>query len=144
MKKILLLSFAALLFAGNCHAQVETPPHAASTRTWTFGGLVWSDAIQIPACNKTDFKDSNTSPDCRSYAGGSETWYYYNWAYVKKNQNTLCPAPWRVPSEGDFGRGNLQSNVHIVFNPPRFPGIIYHGEFQAVGKVVGYWTTDTV
>jgi hypothetical protein len=32
-----------------------TPRYAASTQTWTFGEQIWSDAIHIPECNKTDF-----------------------------------------------------------------------------------------
>jgi hypothetical protein len=102
MKKILLLSFAALLIAGGCHAQVKTPPHAASTRTWTYGNQVWSDAIRMPECDKSDFILSNTSPDCRKKALGGGTWYYYNWSYVKVKASKLCPSPWRVPSLDDL------------------------------------------
>jgi uncharacterized protein (TIGR02145 family) len=82
-----------------------TPTYAASTQTWTFGSspLVWSDAIQIPNCNKTSFTNSTDDPQCRSYTDGeSNTWYYYNWAYVSTNAATLCPAPWRVPTREDF------------------------------------------
>jgi uncharacterized protein (TIGR02145 family) len=100
MKKFLLLSFAALLLAGNCPAQ--TPPHSASTQTWTFGNQVWSDAIQIPECNKTDFTESDETPDCLSYTFVETIRYYYNWSYVNANKNTLCPAPWRVPTLEDF------------------------------------------
>jgi hypothetical protein len=93
MKKILFLSFAALLIAGNCHAQVKTPPHAASTRTWTIGKQVWSDAIQMPNCK---------NPSCISFTYGLSTWYYYTWEFVKANAKTMCPAPWRVPTRVDL------------------------------------------
>jgi uncharacterized protein (TIGR02145 family) len=102
MKNIFLLSFAALLIAVGCNSCNSAPPHAASSQTWTFGDQTWSDAIWIPACNKSDFKESQTSPDCRSYTSGSSSSYYYNWPYVHANAKVLCPAPWRVPNESDY------------------------------------------
>jgi hypothetical protein len=103
MKKILLLSLAFLFITGRCNAQVKPPPHAASTKTWTFGSKTWSDAIRIPACDKASFTDSEDTPDCRSYAIGGETGYYYNWAYVDAKKRSMCPVPWRVPSADDAG-----------------------------------------
>jgi hypothetical protein len=81
-----------------------TPTYAASTQTWTFTGssLTWSDAIRIPGCNKSSFTSSATNPQCRSYTSGTNTWYYYNWAYVNTNAAALCPAPWHVPTKADF------------------------------------------
>ena len=76
----------------------NTPPHAASAKTWTFGGLTWSDAIRIPGCNKNTFTNSYTEPQCRSY----NRWYYYNWTYVNEHAAQLCPTPWRVPAKPDF------------------------------------------
>jgi hypothetical protein len=81
---------------------LTTPPHAASPNTWTFGEQTWSDAIQIPECNKSSFTDSYTEPQCRSYTENGKTWYFYNWSYVCTNEVTLCPTPWRVPSRSDF------------------------------------------
>jgi hypothetical protein len=85
------------------------PPHATSTKTWEFGDQIWSDAIQMPECNKTSFTDSETKPDCRSYTSNRNTWYYYNWPYVIKNSVKMCPSPWRVPSKSDFS--TLVSNT---------------------------------
>jgi hypothetical protein len=79
-----------------------TPPYAASPRTWLFGEQTWSDAIRIPECNKNGYDMSFTEPQCRSYTSGTNTWYYYNWPYVHANGSTLCPSPWRVPSQSDF------------------------------------------
>ncbi|MDR0692604.1 MAG: hypothetical protein LBF69_06165 [Prevotellaceae bacterium] len=79
-----------------------TPPGAVTTKTWVFGSQLWSDAIHISGCNKPDFVDSNTNPDCRSYTEGANTWYYYNFPYVKANAGNLCPSPWRVPTQEDF------------------------------------------
>jgi uncharacterized protein (TIGR02145 family) len=76
--------------------------YAASAQTWTFGAHTWSDAIQMPECDKTSFEESYTDPHCRSYTEGANTWYYYNWAYVTANAAALCPSPWRVPTQSDF------------------------------------------
>jgi hypothetical protein len=78
------------------------PPHAASTKTWTFGNQIWSDAIRIPECNKTSFTASSDVPHCRSYTYNTITHYYYNWAYMNTNKNIMCPAPWRVPTRYYF------------------------------------------
>jgi uncharacterized protein (TIGR02145 family) len=82
--------------------QYSTPPYAASTQTWTVGNQMWSDAIHVPDCNKSSFTTSNTEPHCRSYTSGTNTWYYYNWAYVNSRAALLCPSPWRAPTAEDF------------------------------------------
>jgi hypothetical protein len=105
MKKTLLFAIAALFIFGGCKKDedesAKTPPLAASTQTWDFGGLTWSDAIHDPACNKQDFdggtKD-NPKADGRSYS----SYYYYSGRYVTQHAATLCPSPWRVPSEDDI------------------------------------------
>jgi uncharacterized protein (TIGR02145 family) len=78
------------------------PPHAASTQTWVVGNQIWSDHINIPACNKEDFGESYTEPFCRSYVEDGTAHYYYNWTYVSQNLDALCPSPWRVPTQDDF------------------------------------------
>jgi hypothetical protein len=130
MKKFLLLSFAALLFAGGCNKNdenVETPPHAVSTQTWTFGDQIWSDAIRIPECNKSDFIDSYTSPspDCRSYTSGSTTWYYYNWFYVAAHASALCPSPWRVPTDEDLKTLTRVCTGAVLTSQWGIPGYAY-------------------
>ncbi|MDR3132853.1 MAG: fibrobacter succinogenes major paralogous domain-containing protein [Prevotellaceae bacterium] len=98
MKKILTI----LMLCGFVYGYAQnTPPHAASTKTWTFGEQTWSDAIHIPECNKEEFTKSTIDPQCRSYTKDGKTWYYYNWAYVQKNQSKMCPPPWRVPTKSD-------------------------------------------
>jgi hypothetical protein len=76
---------------------VAVPPHAASSKTWKFGNQTWSDVIQIPECNKETFEASYTTPQCYCNSG-----YLYNWVYVNTNAYTLCPNPWRVPSDSDL------------------------------------------
>ncbi|MDR1681459.1 MAG: hypothetical protein LBS12_06740 [Prevotellaceae bacterium] len=97
--------------------QNGTPPlptYASSTMTWVYGLSVWSDAIHIPECNKTDFAFSRTESQCRSFSWGW-TFYYYNWPYVIQHQHTLCPAPWRVPTYGDLnGLRNATPNLRPI------------------------------
>jgi uncharacterized protein (TIGR02145 family) len=78
------------------------PPYAASAQTWTFGSQTWSDAIHIPACNKSSFTNDYNYPQCRSYTENGTTWYYYNWPYINANAAMLCPSPWRVPTQSDI------------------------------------------
>jgi uncharacterized protein (TIGR02145 family) len=80
----------------------SVPQYAASTKTWTVGSQIWSDVINAPECDHNAFTNSDTDPYCRSYTINGIKWYYYNWPYVNKNQNTLCPSPWRVPTSEDF------------------------------------------
>jgi hypothetical protein len=118
---------------------------AASTQTWTFGSQTWSDAIRIPDCNKNDFTDSSTEPQCRSYTSGTNTWYYYNWPYVNENAAALCPSPWRVPSQSDFN--TLVSNTDYTALVSEWG---YGGQTNMVNTAMDayYWsstqrTTDT-
>jgi hypothetical protein len=104
MKKLLTI----FMFCGVCCGYAQnTPPYAASTKTWVIKAdsitQIWSDVIQIPACNKANFKVSNVVPQCRSYKVNMNTYYYYNWAYVNANASKLCPSPWRVPIGRDNG-----------------------------------------
>jgi uncharacterized protein (TIGR02145 family) len=78
------------------------PPHAASKKKWFIQGngitQIWSDAIEVPACNKLTFE--GTSADCRNNPGYRG--YLYSWLYVSNNAAMLCPAPWKVPAREDF------------------------------------------
>jgi hypothetical protein len=142
MKKVLLLSFTALLIAGGCKSSIDAPPFAASTRTWTFGGQTWSDAIRIPECNKTSFSNSIDVPDCRSYNVGSETWYYYNWAYVVANQNALCPPPWRVPTPVDYAWSTSIDNMQTLTDAWGLPGWCRGNARGGDGRVLFAWTKE--
>jgi uncharacterized protein (TIGR02145 family) len=104
---LVLLLVLLLAFAGckkDDDKTTDTPPFAASTQTWTFGDQIWSDAIQCPECNKETSEESDTEPDCSSYADAEsgKTFYYFNWPYVDAKKNTMCPDPWRVPTKEDF------------------------------------------
>jgi uncharacterized protein (TIGR02145 family) len=121
MKRILTV----IMICGVINGYTQnTPPHAASTNTWVIEGngisQTWSDHINVPACDKTDFDGGffndidendyevgysdiqyggNPKADCRNNPG---YYYLYSWWYVSKNAATLCPSPWRVPTADDF------------------------------------------
>jgi hypothetical protein len=106
-EKILLFTIAALVIFSGCKKDEEpetitTPTYAASKNVWKFGDQIWSDAIQIPDCNKSSFEISSTVPQCCSYTYEGNTYYYYNWAYVHEYKKILCPGKiWRVPSRAN-------------------------------------------
>ena len=103
-KLFLMIAAAAIVFAA-CSKDVYNLSYFASTQTWTVGGPTWSDAVQIPECDKADF-DGGTpetpQADCRSYTREGKTYYYYSWVYVDQKLDLLCPSPWRVPTKDDF------------------------------------------
>jgi uncharacterized lipoprotein NlpE involved in copper resistance len=151
MKKILTMAALTLLTLCGCNnnkssvekkEKIETPPYAASTKTWTFGKQVWSDAIRIPECNKASFSESLDTPDCRSYTDGSETWYYYNWAYVDTKKITLCPDPWRVPTEADFDELIANTTNKQLVNAWGLPGTAYGSYMQYAGSDCYIWSAD--
>jgi uncharacterized protein (TIGR02145 family) len=84
---------------GTITVTVILPPAAASTNTWIVGTQMWSDVINIQACDKSTYAASNTTADCRN--NGSYG-YLYSWQYVYSNLSTLCPSPWSVPTNTDF------------------------------------------
>jgi hypothetical protein len=138
MKKI--LTIIMLCGVMSSYAQ-NTPPHAASTKTWMLGNRTWSDAIQVLECNKTSFINSNTDPQCRSYTYGGNTFYYYNWPYVSLNATTLCPSPWRVPSLSDFNI--LADNVTIatIIYAWGLGGHVNGPEVYLERKNANYWSS---
>jgi hypothetical protein len=118
----------------------NVPTYAASTQTWTFGStLVWSDAIQIPDCNKSSFTTSDTDPHCRSYTLGDNTWYYYNWAYVNTNAATLCPQSWHVPTYTDFGALSATPDRSILPAAWGYGGYVRGSNVDDVDSHGIYW-----
>jgi uncharacterized protein (TIGR02145 family) len=128
---------------GVTQAALTTPPDAASTQTWVFGDQTWSDAIQIPDCDKSNFTNSYTEPHCRSYTGSGNTWYYYNWAYVNANVATLCPSPWRVPSQSDFNT-LVNNTTHSTLISDWGYGGYATDDYVFVVNADGYYWSSTV
>ncbi len=111
----------------------------ASATTRTITGIVdgqpitqvWSAAVVASGCNKTAFNggsSGNYNADCRSnpsYPGS-----LFSWCAVTRYAATLCPAPWRVPSEQDFvnldkamgGNGANRSGSAVLGELSRYVG----------------------
>jgi hypothetical protein len=117
------------------------PRYAATTETWNFGGQTWSDAIRVPECNKEDFTKSDTDPQCRSYIGDGNTWYYYNWPYVNANAATMCPSPWRVPAKEDFETLMHHFNHSALTDTWRYGGLAHDSFLYNTTSSANYWTS---
>jgi hypothetical protein len=144
MKKQLFLMIIVAAMAWTIsplHAR-NTPRYAASTRTWVFDGQTWSDAIRIPACDKTGFTDSYTDPQCRSYTLNDNTWYYYNWPYVNENKDTLCPSPWRVPTRPDVTHLAFGTSGNTLVMAWGLAGSVNERSVDNVGHCGLFWSSS--
>jgi hypothetical protein len=135
-----------LLFGTGCkkddeNENTKNPPYAATTQTWTFGNQTWSDAIQMPDCNKEDFEDSYTDPQCRSYTENGKTWYYYNWPYVNANKTTMCPDPWRVPTKEDFDVLVSNTTSSTLIDAWGYGGGARGSSMYDVNSYADYWSS---
>jgi uncharacterized protein (TIGR02145 family) len=166
-KNFTLMIAAATIFAAcskdNYPQESDAPAHAASDKTWVIesadGSIkqTWSDAIQIPECNKADYDGgSEDAPkvDCRNYTLEGKTYYYYSWPYVDTYANRLCPSPWRVPARQDFRDldkafgGNDNSSLdpeYVAHFYVNLWGGTYGGEIESDGTHDGpsakYWSS---
>jgi hypothetical protein len=150
-----MIAMAAMTFAGcskddDAPASVlppgdyevdDAPPYAASNYVWVFGDQIWSDVIQMPDCNKETFENSNTAPQGRSYTSGERTFYYYNWAYVNANKNTLCPSSWRVPNLDDLEILESNINASKLINAWGYSGYVDGSSIDRVGTDASYWSS---
>jgi hypothetical protein len=135
-EKIIMKKFLTIIMlCGICYGYAQnTPPYASSTQTWNFGGLIWSDAIQMPECDKSSFEDSYTKPQCRSYTFESNKYYYYNWAYVSKNAWRMCAKPWRVPTEDDLIKASKDVDRVTLKNAWGLSGYALTSSMNRVGS----------
>jgi uncharacterized protein (TIGR02145 family) len=102
-----------------------------SDREWRIEGngivQIWSDAVQATGCDKEHIGGSARNratrqhfilTDCRS--NPDHPGDFFSWCAVARFADTLCPAPWRVPTAKDFcGLDKIlfnrnKCNTHIV------------------------------
>jgi uncharacterized protein (TIGR02145 family) len=76
--------------------------YAASPQTWTFGSQTWSDRIVAAPANCTQTNSLTTSNYTTAEYKISDGRYYYSWTCAVNAATTLCPSPWRVPTQSDF------------------------------------------
>jgi hypothetical protein len=90
---------SAAAAAGTITVYPPTPPRAASTKTWIYAGLAWSDRISnmsLMGCTSV-MEFSTTEYTLAEYYGS-----HCSWSCVNVAKNTMCPDSWRVPTLADF------------------------------------------
>jgi hypothetical protein len=121
----------------------------------------WSYPVTASNCQKSTFDGgagNDYNADCRANPSGYRG-DFFSWCAVKRFENTLCPAPWRVPTDKDFAHlsqtlcGNWLGTYHVSRNSRRdchtqflttWSGL-HHGFSDPTGKVyeqgrlVYYW-----
>jgi len=125
-----------------------TPPANTGTGTNT---QVWSGVVFATACAKGNATNSNEfnggvagsfNADCRQSLrsfnvnrdGRAITGDFFSWCAVRRFAAQLCPAPWRVPTTGDFRR------LHWILTgavPPAAGSWVVHGNTGAYMHTVG-------
>jgi hypothetical protein len=138
MKKTLTI---IMLLGAMCGYAQDFPPCAASSQTWTFGDLTWSDAIHVPECGEETFGYNYTAPQCRNYSDDRNTFYYYNWAYVDTNKTMLCPSPWRMPTEQDFNTLASDTTYSDLVDAWGYGGYAHDGFVTTVSTYAYYWSS---
>ena len=127
---------------------------------------VWSAHVLASNCNKVAFAGGaigNFNSDCRrSHAtdrffteNGRPTGDFFSWCAVMHFRDTLCPYPWRVPTQQDFidlsialsGSGNNENNPalrdRLIANsgvPGQFWGGAYGGNCNSNGALANQGT----
>jgi uncharacterized protein (TIGR02145 family) len=121
----------------------------------------WSYPVTASNCQKSTFdggSQTDYNADCRSNPEGYRG-DFFSWCAVKRFENTLCPYPWRVPTDKDFANlsqalcGNWHGTYHVLRENRRdchtqflttWSGL-HHGFSDPTGKVyeqgrlVYYW-----
>jgi uncharacterized protein (TIGR02145 family) len=141
----------------------------ATDSTWTISGngisQTWSDAVQTSNCSdKTTYRGGspgNFNADCRS--NPNQKGDLFSWCAIMRFRETLCSAPWRMPSQQDFvdldialggdgiNRNQQEVNGHswetqLTWYLNRW-GSTYGGFCTSEGSLVGqrsgafYWST---
>jgi uncharacterized protein (TIGR02145 family) len=120
-------------------AALASPTYAATDEFWPIDNVsksihqLWSDVITVPECNKSDFVGS--AADCRKNSG--YVGYFYSWHYVNEKPTTLCPSPWRVPTNADFvALNNALNSVAADFVT------VWHGAFGGLALGTDTYSRD--
>jgi hypothetical protein len=119
------------------------PPNAASTQTWTYGALTWSDRIvgehsgcslvtalstKAPATLPAQYKINSDS--------GVER-YYYNW----KCALTVCPSGWSLPTDAQLSTLLHGSPYKHWYNIWGDGGYAREDEMDYVNSQARYWSS---
>jgi hypothetical protein len=116
------------------------PNTAYSTTTWIIETQTWSDRIvgAPSGCTKSDDLGSSYSAALyRVYDGR----YYYTWPCVYNNRSTLCPSPWRVPTQSDFSTLVSNTDYSTVISAWGYGGLAIGSFMDVVNWYAYYWSS---
>jgi uncharacterized protein (TIGR02145 family) len=100
-----------------------------SDKTWTAGGLIWSDEVTATGCQKTTYVGelTNGAPvpgsfrsDCRSNPGYGDL---FSWCAVIRYQDVLCPDGWRLPAVSEFIALDKEFGFAGTYSEPEWPKV---------------------
>jgi len=101
----------------------------ATSQTWLIPSVSngaasqeWSDVVVAVACAERETFGGgavgNFNADCRNSDGNTNfAGDYFSWCAVMRFADSLCPAPWRVPTREDFAQ------LHLNLGWTTVPGI---------------------
>jgi uncharacterized protein (TIGR02145 family) len=142
---------------------------AVSAQTWVIDTQTWSAPLmkaQAGCTKTTDF--GNTNPPVSALFRSSGLYdgsgYLYNWKCVNENSdsanpNSLCPSPWRVPTQSDFitldvalgGNGTNRrvspewiETKYVVAWGSIYGGVASETGFTLTNNHASYWASDGV
>jgi uncharacterized protein (TIGR02145 family) len=121
-------------------------PAGAGTFTWTCGSQMWSGALRkdVSGCAQTSTLSNNYFPPAQYKDNGATYGYYYNWTCVNDYATTLCPSPWRVPTQTDFHTFVDCINDSHLYNTLitawGLPGYASGSSMNVVGVSAHYWS----
>ncbi len=76
-----------------------------SATTYTIGSQTWSAPVTASGCGTVSAFNGGSSGNFKMVCSKNSNASYgdlFSWCLVIKHANTLCPAPWRVPTRQDF------------------------------------------
>jgi uncharacterized protein (TIGR02145 family) len=127
----------------------------AST-TYSANGLTLSSPVTVTYCNNRSYSSFNGGSsgaykaDCAKNYYNTASGNWFSWCMVKQYAHTLCPSPWRVPTQEDFCKivngnesscgkksGTYNGYIGFAFNGLTENSTCYYGGDH------GYWWTTT-
>jgi uncharacterized protein (TIGR02145 family) len=131
-----------------------TLPDDAGTGLWVYGSQIWSGTLRNPAgCLSASSLSNSQPPTDAQYRDYSTSYgYYYNWTCVNTYDSTLCPSPWRVPTQSDVqtlvscltSGATLNLNNAWLNNAWGLSGNAHNNYISNVGSIGFYWSSTKV
>jgi uncharacterized protein (TIGR02145 family) len=125
------------------------PPYSGgAAATWSCGAQLWSGALSnpVPGCESVSDLDQSGSNPAKYKNADNGYGYYYNWTCVNNTGSTLCPSPWRVPTQLDFSDlitcvgGDTPTGRTAMINAWGLPGYV---DGSSIKGSSGFWSSVT-